>query len=117
MKYDVVKQSFEEDFQSRWSTTAIQFDTVGFNPQALTEYVAFSVKFGDATKRSLPVGCYRVPGLLIVSAFTKPGKGSVRKLQVATALAEMYLNAVIRPTSPLVARVVKMFEPSLFDDD
>ena len=117
MKYDVVKQSLEEFFQTSWTLTAIQFDNVAFNSNLYTEYTSFTVRFGEATKRSLPVGCYRQPGIVIVSAKVKPGRGSDRKLQLATAAAEMFLNAVIRPVAPLVAPVVKMFEPDLFDDD
>lgn len=120
MKYDVVKQSLEEDFRSRWEMTpvdAIQFDNVGFNSSLFKEYVSFTVRFGEAFKRSLPTGCYRQPGILIASVFTLPGFGSARKLQLVTVLAEMYVNAVIRAQEPLEAPVVNMFEPTMIDDD
>lgn len=119
MKYDVVTQSLEEDFRNRWvmtPTDAIQFDNVPFNSVLYNEYVAFTVKFGEAFKRSLPAGCYRQPGLLMVSVFVKPATGPARKLALATVAAEMYLNAVIQAQEPLVAPVVKMFEPTLYDD-
>ena len=119
MKYDVVKQSLEEDFRRRWSETeleAIQFENVAFNSQMYREYVSFTVRFGEAFKRSLPVGCYRQPGIVIITVFTASGVGSARKLQLITKAAEMYVNAVIRPQDPLEAPVVNMFEPSMFDD-
>jgi hypothetical protein len=120
VKYDVVTQSLEEDFRNRWTLTsidAIQFENVPFNSTLFEEYVGFTVRFGESFKRSLPVGCYRQAGLLIISVFVRPAKGAARKLILATAVAEMYLNAVIQAQEPLVAPVVKMYEPTLYDDN
>ena len=120
MKYDVVKQSLEEWLQANWTATpvsAIQFDNVAFITDLYTEYVQFTVRFGESVKRSLPIGCYRQFGLLLITVKTKPDQGSNRKLVIARAAAELMLNAVVSPVPPLVAPRVVLREPDLFDDN
>ncbi len=119
MKYDVVKQSLEEFVIANWAltpTNSIQFDNVAFNSDLFSEYVQFTVRFGDALKRSLSAKCYRQLGLAILTVKTKPNQGSDRKLKLARAASEMFLNAKVLAAPPLIAPVVNMREPDLFDD-
>lgn len=119
MKYDVVKRSLEQWIAAEWAAgpnTQIQYDNVAIDIANLTEYMQFTVRFGEAIKRSLPVGCYRQFGIILFSAKTKPDRGSARKLQLATLAAEILLNAVVTPVTPLVAPTVNLREPDLFDD-
>lgn len=122
MKYDVVKQSLEQFVTTNWPTAAgsptpaLQYDNVDFNSQLYTEYAQLTVRFGDSVKRSLPVGCYRQFGMVIFTIKTKPGRGSARKLQLASAASGMLTDAIVLPVTPLVAPTVNLKETDLFDD-
>jgi Bacteriophage related domain of unknown function len=117
MKYDVVTQSIQAWFATAWGTTTqVQYDNTPLEVSNLTEYVQFTIRFGESIKRSLPQGCYRQFGLVIVTVKVKPDQASQRKLNLATAAAELLLNETVQPVSPLVAPSVRMREPDLFDD-
>lgn len=117
MKYDVVQQSLEEFVKTNWTATAIQFDNVAFNSDIYTEYLQCTIVFGEGFARTVTKGCYRQVGLLILSAKTKPGIGSARKLELAKLAAEMVLSVVVQPVSPLVAPAVNLKTPDLFSDN
>lgn len=117
MKYDVVQQSLEEFVKANWTETAIQYDNVAFNADIYTEFVRCTVVFGEGSSRAVTKGCYRQVGLLILSVMTKPGIGSARKLELANLAAEMVLSVVVQPVPPLVAPVVNLKTPDLFNDN
>jgi len=117
VKYDAVQQSIEEFVRTNWTATAIQYDNVAFNSDIYTEYLQLTVVFGEGHSRAVTKGCYRQVGLLLLSARTKPGIGSSRKLQLARLAAEMVISTVVQPVPPLVAPSVNLKTPDLFNDN
>lgn len=117
MKYDVVQQSLEKFVQTNWTHTAVQYDNVAFNSDIYTEYLQMTVVFGEGSARTITQGCYRQPGILLLSAKTKPGIGSSRKLQLANLAAEMVISTVVYPVPPLIAPSVNLKTPSLYIDN
>lgn len=117
MKYDVVQQSLEEYWQSVWFETLSQFQNVSFSADLYEEFVRFQVIFGEGFKRTVNIGCYRQPGMVMVTVYTKPGMGTARKLQLATLVSQLLTDKVISPVDPLIAPKVNLKEPSLFNDD
>lgn len=117
MKYDVVQQSLEEFVAANWSQTAVQYDNVAFKSDLYQEYLQCTVVFGEGFSRTVTKGCYRQVGLLLLTVKTKPGTGSARKLELAKLAAEMVLSVVVQPVPPLVAPVVNLKTPELFNDN
>lgn len=117
MKYDVTQQSIEEFVKANWTHTEIQWDNVAFNSELFNEFLRCNIVFGEGSARTITQGCYRQVGLLMLSVFVRPGEGSARKLQLAAAAADMVRKQAIAATLPLVAPVVKMQVPDLFNDN
>lgn len=117
MKYDVVQQSLEEFVKTNWTHTAVQYDNVAFISDAYTEYLQMTVVFGEGFARTVTKGCYRQVGLLLLTAKTKPGIGSSRKLQLAKLAADMVRTVVVKPVLPLIAPPVNLKTPDLFSDN
>lgn len=117
MKYDVVHQSLEEFIQAGWAYTAVQYSNVGFNSEQYTEYLRCDIVFGEGSSRTITQGCYRQVGVLLLSVFVRPGLGQVRKLALATLAADLVRHQQVSATLPLVAPVVKLKVPDLFEDD
>lgn len=119
MKYDIVKKSIEEFVIANWVMTpinSIQFDDVAFNSDLFSEYVQLTVRFGDAQKRSLAAKCYRQIGLVIFTVKTRPDHGSDRKLKLARAASEMFMNVRVPAVPVPGVPTVNLREPDLFDD-
>lgn len=117
MKYGPVQQSLEEFVKTNWTETAVQYDNVAFRPELYAEYLQCTIVFGEGSARTITKGCYRQVGLLLLTAKTKPGTGSARKLELAQLAAEMVVSEVVRPVSPLIAPTVNLKTPSLFNDN
>ena len=119
MRYAAVKQSVEVFFLTNWVSTpnnTIQFDAAPFNSEPFTEYVQFTIQFGDMIRTSLASRCFRQFGMVMVSIKVRPGTGAHRKLVLAGAAAILLNNAVVRPVAPLVAPAAKFRESSLYDE-
>lgn len=119
MMYDLVKKNLEEFVLANWTLTpvsSIQFDNVAFNSDLFNEYVQFTVRFGESIKRSLAARCYRQMGLVILTVKTKPNQGSDRKLKLARAASEMFMNKKVPAVPAPPAPVANLREPDLFDD-
>lgn len=114
MKYDVVQQSLEEFVVANWPHTALQFDNVAFNSDLYDEFTRCTVVFGEGLQRSVTKGCYRQPGLLILSIYTKPATGTSRVLELATLAATMMTSVIVHSTPPLDAPKVNLKVPDLF---
>ena len=117
MKYDTVQTALEKYFVDHWTETAVQFDNVAFNSELYTEYIRCHVAFGDSLPRSISRVCYRQTGLLNISVFTKPASGSQRRLEIATAAAEMFRSIVVAPVAPAVEPKTNILEPSIVIDN
>jgi len=118
MMYDVVQQSLEEFVQAQWgNTTQIAYDNVEFNSELYNEFMRMNVVFGDGMSRTITQGCFRQKGLLLLSIFTKPGKGTARQLELAKQAADMVKQQEVSATLPLVAPVVKLKVPDLIRDN
>lgn len=97
--------------------TQVQYDNVAFNSELYTEYIRCHVAFGEALPRSLSRGCYRQTGILFISVFTKPATGSVRRLEIAGAAAEMFRSLILAPVLPDVEPTTMFLEPSMVIDN
>lgn len=117
MKYDIVQTAIEQYFVDNWTETAVQYDNVAFNSELYTEYVRCHVAFGDSLPRSISRGCYRQTGMLMVSVFTKPASGSQRRLEIASAAAEMFRSIVVAPVAPAMDPKTNILEPSIVIDN
>lgn len=117
MKYDVVQESLEEFIRANWSHTDVQYDNVAFNSEMYTEYLQMTVVFGEASSRTVTKGCYRQPGLLLLTVKTKPGTGNARKMELARLASELVVSKVVYPVSPLVAPSINLKVPDLFSDN
>ena len=116
MKYDIVQQALEFYVQSNWTETSIQYDNVAFNSDLYTEYLRCSIVFGDGNKRSVTAGCYRVVGLLILSAFVKPSIGTSRLLQLASIASTMVVSKIVSPQAPEIGPKVNLKVPDMYPE-
>lgn len=117
MKYAEAQQSLEEFVKANWSECEIQYDNVAFNADLFTEYLRMTVVFGEGSARSVTKGCYRQVGLLLLSAFTKPGIGAHRKLALATIAADMVRSVVVQAVPPLICPAINLKTPDLHNDN
>jgi hypothetical protein len=81
-----------------------------------SEYIALNVQFGVSMFTSVTKGHYRVPGLVIVTVYTRPDAGSARKLELANLAADLLVSRLILPTPPLVAPAIYCKVPSITKD-
>ena len=116
MNYDIVQKSLEEFVLANWTETAVQYDNVAFNSDIYTEYLRCSIVFGDGAQRSVTAGCYRVVGLLILSAFVKPSIGTSRLLQLASIASTMVVSKIVSPTPPVERPKVNLKVPDMYPD-
>jgi hypothetical protein len=117
MRYAEVQQSLEEFVKSNWIETIIQYPNVAFNSDAHSEFTRLTIVYGEGLSRSVTVGQFRQTGLLILTIFTKPSKGSNRRLTLANMACELVRQVVVRPQAPLTAPAVNLKVPDLFLDD
>lgn len=117
MKYEVVQTALETFLVNNWTETAVQYDNVAFNSEIYTEYIRCHVAFGEALPRSISRGCYRQTGLLMISVFVKPSSGSQRKLEIASAAAEMLRSIVVAPVAPATDPKTNILEPTIVSDN
>lgn len=117
MKFAEAQQSIEEYVKSQWGNASpIAFEDVASNSDLYEEYVSLVVQFGESMQTSVTKGHYRVPGLVIVTVYTRPDAGSVRKLELANAAADMLVSKLILPTPPLDAPAIYCKVPSVAKD-
>lgn len=117
MKYAEVQQSIEQYIKDAWSLTELTFDNVAFNSDLFNEYTRCNVLFGQGKQITITAGCYRQPGVLMLSSFVKPAIGRARLLQLANAAATLMTGVRINPVSPHVAPVVNLKAPDLYIND
>ncbi len=115
MQYARAQQLLEEYVQSIWTDTAIQYDNVPFNSDLYKEYLRCSIIFGESVPRTVPVGEYRQIGLLALTVYTRPGEGTARSLELATALSELLTSKVVKSSDePLLT--INLRTPDFFRD-
>lgn len=114
MKYDIVQQALEAYIAANWTATDVQYDNVAFNSDLYTEYMRCSIVFGNGNQRSVTAGCYRVVGLLILSAFVKPAIGTSRLLQLASMASTMVVSKIVSPVPPAISPKVNLKVPDLY---
>jgi hypothetical protein len=117
MKYDVAQAAIEQHVLDGWTETVVQYDNVAFNSEVYTEYMRCHVAFGEGIPRSVTRGCTRHTGILFLTIFSKPGQGSQRKLELASAAAELVDSVVISPIAPAVAPKIQMTTASLTSEN
>jgi hypothetical protein len=92
MRYDEVQASLEKFILDNWTATtsdAIQFDNVAFNSDIYDTFLQCHIAFGDSVSRALIRGCFRQVGVLFLTVYTRPSKGSQAKLALASQAADM----------------------------
>ena len=118
MHYAAVQQTLEKFVKTNWThTSALQFEDVPFNTDLYEEFARCTIKFGDAVSRTVTQGCYRQFGVLMISVFVKPGKGTKRKLSLASLAADMITHKEIHAVLPHSSPVVKTKVADLYDDN
>jgi hypothetical protein len=119
LKYGEVQQSIEEFVKTNWETagtTAVQYENVAFNSEMYNEFAKLSIIFGQAVARTVTEGCYRQPGLVMMSVFVKPSVATKRLNQLADIAADLFKSTRIVSTPPLNAPKVVCKVPSMMKD-
>lgn len=111
MKYAEAQAEIQTRLQAVWTYTALQFENQPFKTDLYEEYTRATIQFGDAFLRSLGARCMRVPGILFLDFFVRPGVGSHRLAQLAN-LANGFFIGQSLGTDP----VINFLEPSLSKD-
>lgn len=114
MKYAEVQVSLETFVKANWLQTSIAFNNVPLVTENLAEFIRCDVAFGEAEQRCLPAGNYRQFGLLILSSFVRPNKGTYRLLQIAQELATLVRSTIIPAT--VDAPAIQLVVPSITND-
>lgn len=117
MKFAEVQQSIEEYIKDAWSLTELTFDNIAFNSDLYEEYTRCNILFGQGKQITITAGCYRQPGVFVLSSFVKPATGRARLLELANAAATLMTGVKIHSVAPLVAPVVNLKAPDLYIND
>lgn len=92
MKYADIQKSIEAYFNSNWTATEVTFENAPFETELYSEFVRLSVRFGDTVRRSIGDQCYRIPGILIVQIFVRPGIGIDRVVKLSDIVAGLFTS-------------------------
>jgi len=117
MKFAQVQQSLEEYIKAQWTATQVAYDNVQFNSDIYDQYIRCNILFGEGSKRTVTVGCYRQVGVLMLTVFVKPAVGRARLLELANIAATLVTDVRVGAVLPLVAPVVNLKVPDLIVDN
>lgn len=98
----------ETAFSAGWVQTEVAWENGALDPENLTEFVRFSVQYGDAALICLGVRTARVTGVVFAQIFVRPGVGMSRAMELADGVVAIFnVNKIGRHTMTTAPSVQK----------
>jgi hypothetical protein len=112
MSYEAERASIEGRLNDNWSTTAIAYENVDFDPPNDTAWVRLSILNGESRYRTVNNG-KRHTGVISVQLFVPRNSGTNTARNYADTLAGIFDNSNF---NGIICRTASIFTQSLEDE-